>query len=142
MFERRGEFHIFDGADHFFKPGQSLTRFDKFIPTFDDSLRSRRKTNGMVEVKITKDQTDFSFIDIGGRKSERKKWRTYYHLMDAVIYVVSLSEFDQYCYENEKKKRFEDSTELFESIVNDPEFRNVPILVVFNVSHLFDSTNT
>ena len=34
-------------------------------------------------------------IDVGGQRSERKKWLNCFDSVQAIIYVVALSEYDQ-----------------------------------------------
>jgi hypothetical protein len=51
--------------------------------------------------------------------------------MRMVIYVISLSEYNQSTYENENIRRFEDSLTLFESFVSIEELKNIPWLIIF-----------
>ena len=38
-----------------------------------------------------------NLIDVGGQRSERKKWALIFRTVQAVIFVASLIEFDQVC---------------------------------------------
>lgn len=53
-----------------------LTRIGKpdWIPTDQDILRSRQRTTGIVETDFTVDGINFRLVDVGGQRTERKKW--------------------------------------------------------------------
>jgi hypothetical protein len=61
------------------------------------------------------------------------KWKNVIEKNDMrmVIYVISLSEYNQSTYENENIRRFEDSLTLFESFVSIEELKNIPWLIIF-----------
>uniref|UniRef100_A0A8C5JZR2 Uncharacterized protein n=1 Tax=Jaculus jaculus TaxID=51337 RepID=A0A8C5JZR2_JACJA len=45
-----------------------------YIPTQQDVLRTRVKTTGIVETHFTFKDLHFKMFDVGGQRSERKKW--------------------------------------------------------------------
>jgi hypothetical protein len=45
-----------------------------YIPTEQDMLRARVKTTGISEIEFIIDGTKFKMVDVGGQRSERKKW--------------------------------------------------------------------
>lgn len=47
----------------------------------------------------------FSIVDVGGQKSERKKWIHCFENVIALIYLASLSEYDQCLEENDQEVR-------------------------------------
>lgn len=65
----------FDGAEHFILP-ETLERLLKvdYVPTEDDILRSRRKTTGVFYNTIKNGSLNYVITDVGGQRSERKKW--------------------------------------------------------------------
>jgi len=54
-----------------------------------------------------------------------------------IIFCVSLSEYNQLCYEDETKNRTKESLELFEKIVNDVTLTNYPLFLVFTKKDVF-----
>jgi guanine nucleotide-binding protein G(i) subunit alpha len=134
QFAKRFNLHVFDGAPHFFKT-ETLQRLDPLIynPSFEDVLYCRRKTTGVVEAVAKIPNYSFHFLDVGGQRSERKKWNKRFGSVDALIFVVSLSEFDQMCYEDEETRRLDDSMDLFDQTINSTQFTETPIIIFFNV---------
>ena len=72
----------------------------EYTPTNDDILRARLKTIGAVEHKFTIDTKgssprDWLVYDVGGARTQRAVWVPYFDAVDAIIFIVSLSSFDQ-----------------------------------------------
>ena len=47
----------------------------------------------------------YKLFDVGGQRSKRKKWIHYFKNVTALVFLVSLSEYDQMLYENESVVR-------------------------------------
>ena len=67
-----------------------------------------------------------SMYDVGGQRNERKKWIHCFDDVTAVIFVASLSEYDQVLYEDNTVNRMEEAVTLFSDIANS---RSVPVWV-------------
>ena len=76
-------------------------------------------------------------IDVGGQRTERKKWIGHFENVDAILYICSLSEFDQKCYEDEITNRMKESLELFASYINSKYFEGSLIYLVLNKQDIF-----
>jgi len=136
----RTEFHIFDGAEYFFSDLARL-KPPKYVPNTQDALRCRRKTTGMIEFTCTpkiegKGETVFKIVDVGGQRNERKKWPSFYEGITALIFVCSLNEFDQLCYEDDTTNRMIESIDLFDENTNGA-FRDRPVILFLNKIDLF-----
>ena len=44
-------------------------------------------------------------VDVGGQRSERKKWLNCFENVTSLIFLVALSEYDQVLYESDKEVR-------------------------------------
>ena len=64
------------------------------MPTVDDVLRTRVKTTGIVETTFTYKSLHFRLVDVGGQRSERRKWIHCFEQVTAIIFCVALSEYD------------------------------------------------
>ena len=48
-----------------------------------------------METSFTRGDLLISLIDVGGQRSERKKWLHCFDSVDAVLFVVAMSEYDE-----------------------------------------------
>jgi len=76
-------------------------------------------------------------IDVGGQKSERRKWLHIFADIDAFIYCVSLSEYDVFLRENVNKNRMEDAVEEFEKLCNNKILKQTSTILFLNKQDLF-----
>lgn len=74
---------------------------------------------------------------MGGQRNERKKWIHCFENVKAVIFVCSLSEYNQKCYEDDTTNRMRESLMLFDDISNNKFFQTTPIILLFNKEDLF-----
>jgi GTPase SAR1 family protein len=136
MFERRYDYHVFDGAQYFFANLERI-RPPNFTPTAEDILRCRRKTTGIIEISFNYKGFTFKLFDVGGQRNERKKWIHCFESVSAVIFVASLSDYDQKCYEDDVTNRMMESLDLFDEIVNGNWFKNTTIMLFLNKTDVF-----
>ena len=118
---------------------QDLTRISSrsYIPTETDVLRSQRRTRGIQVDEYVVEGTDFEIYDVGGQRSERKKWMNCFDVVNAVIFVAALSEYDQMLSESKSTNRMMESLNLFESIVKNAHFAHIPIMLFLNKKDVF-----
>jgi guanine nucleotide-binding protein G(i) subunit alpha len=82
-YARSAEFQLNDSAGYYFDEVTRLSAPD-YMPTEQDVLRSRAKTTGIIETEFQIEGTNFQVVDVGGQRSERKKWM---HCFQDVTYV-------------------------------------------------------
>ncbi|KAL3209092.1 hypothetical protein MRX96_038382 [Rhipicephalus microplus] len=77
-------------------PFENMDRLcsEKYMPTPRDVLRARVRTNGIIETHFKIDDIVFRMFDVGGQRSERRKWIQCFDDVKAVLYVVALSGYD------------------------------------------------
>lgn len=56
---------------------------------------ARTKTTGIYETRVKIDDFNMHIFDVGGVRSERKKWIHCFPEVDAIIFVVDLGCYDQ-----------------------------------------------
>lgn len=106
----------------FFEHAKRIAEAD-FIPNEADVLRARTKTTGIYDTRFTMGQLSIqydiphcfvgfffflllcsisfiltwvlSMFDVGGQRSERKKWIHCFENVTSIIFCVALSEYDQ-----------------------------------------------
>lgn len=76
-------------------------------------------------------------FDVGGQRSERKKWIHCFEAVKSIIFCVSLSEYDQVLLEESRQNRMMESLVLFESVVNSRWFLRTTIILFLNKIDVF-----
>ena len=108
-----------------------------YIPDEQDILRTRAKTSGIVETKFTIDPLSINLYDVGGQRSERKKWIHCFEGVTSVIFVIGLTEYNQVLLEDPSVNRLSESIQLFDSVVNSRWFLRSSIIFFMNKTDLF-----
>jgi len=83
------------------------------------------------------DNIDFEMYDVGGQRSERRKWIDCFDQVTAVIFVAALSEYDQTLAEAKRTNRMVEALELFRSVCNNRAFSNTSIMLFLNKRDIF-----
>jgi guanine nucleotide-binding protein G(i) subunit alpha len=78
-----------------------------YLPNDQDILRSRVKTTGITETMFSVGELTYRLFDVGGQRSERKKWIHCFENVTALVFLVALSEYDQMLYEDESVNRMQ-----------------------------------
>ena len=101
---RSREFQLNDSAVYYFGAVDRMAD-RRYMPTDQDILRSRVKTTGITETAFKIGELTYKLFDVGGQRSERKKWIHCFENVTALVFLVSLSEYDQMLYEDESVVR-------------------------------------
>ncbi|CAH8444109.1 unnamed protein product [Schistosoma guineensis] len=136
-FKRSREYQLNDSASYFFNSLDRLAKHD-YIPTDQDVLRTRVKTTGIQETQFSYKKIEFRLVDVGGQRSERKKWIHCFQDVTAIIFVVALSEYDLGLAEDQTTNRMVESMNLFDSICNNSWFTETSLLLFLNKRDLFE----
>eukprot|EP00761_Pharyngomonas_kirbyi_P006949 gb/GECH01006958.1/.p1 GENE.gb/GECH01006958.1/~~gb/GECH01006958.1/.p1 ORF type:complete len:355 (+),score=52.28 gb/GECH01006958.1/:1-1065(+) len=136
-YQRRSEFQLYDSCAYFMSDLDRLAAPD-YVPKQDDVLRCRVKTVGITEMELQLKGTNFRIVDVGGQRNERRKWIHAFDNVTAIIFVVSLSEYDQNLFEDNKMNRMQEALLLFDEICNNRYFKNTSVIVFFNKKDLFE----
>ncbi|CAI9715898.1 nucleotide-binding G(o) subunit alpha [Octopus vulgaris] len=136
-FGRSNEYQLNDSAKYFLDDLDRLGAKD-YMPTEQDILRTRVKTTGIVEVHFAFKNLNFKLFDVGGQRSERKKWIHCFEDVTAIIFCVAMSEYDQVLHEDETTNRMQESLKLFDSICNNKWFTDTSIILFLNKKDLFE----
>ncbi|KAJ3013820.1 UNVERIFIED_CONTAM: hypothetical protein HDU68_000527 [Siphonaria sp. JEL0065] len=109
-----------------------------FHPTNDDILNARVTTTGVSETKFNVDGVTLVIYDVGGQRSERRKWAQFFDNVQAIIFIIAVSAYDQVCMEDEETNRLVESMNLFGSICNHPLFKALDMVLFLNKIDLFE----
>jgi len=133
---RDKQYQLNDCASYFF---DNVTRYigDNFVPTPDDVLRVRVRTTGIQEAEFKFDDIEIKMLDVGGQRSERRKWIHCFDQVTAVMFCVAMSEYDQSLREDARQNRMKESLSLFDEVCNSVWFRHTSFILFLNKTDLF-----
>jgi len=134
---RSREYQLNDSAAYYMDALDRLCDHN-YVPTEQDVLHTRVKTTGIIETAFEYKSLHFTLIDVGGQRSERKKWIHCFQDVTAIIFCVGLSAYDQVLAEDEETNRMRESLKLFESICNNPFFSKTSMILFLNKKDLFE----
>jgi len=127
---------VHDSAPYFFGNVDRITS-PGYVPNSQDVLHSRARTTGIAEIQFFIDGVRFRMMDVGGQRSERKKWIHCFQDVTALIFCVAMSEYDLKLYEDDGVNRMQESMMLFEEICNCQWFLETAIILFLNKVDLF-----
>eukprot|EP00123_Amoebidium_parasiticum_P007981 comp18497_c2_seq1/m.19875 comp18497_c2_seq1/g.19875 ORF comp18497_c2_seq1/g.19875 comp18497_c2_seq1/m.19875 type:complete len:355 (-) comp18497_c2_seq1:375-1439(-) len=130
-FERANEYQLNDNADYFFDNIDTVAG-DGYIPSEQDIIRLRIQTTGIFETKFQVGQMIFHMFDVGGQRSERRKWLLCFSEVTAILFVIAISSYDQCLREDSTTNRLKEALTLFESIWNNKYLKSVSIILLQN----------
>ncbi|KAG6827076.1 guanine nucleotide-binding protein subunit alpha [Tricholoma furcatifolium] len=136
MNEHSSNFYLMDSASYFFSEVLRIGT-PGYIPNVTDVLRARRKTFGISEERFTMDTLSIHMFDVGGQRSERKKWIHCFESVTSIIFCTALSEYDQVLLEEKSQNRMSESLVLFESVINSRWFIRTSIILFLNKIDVF-----
>ncbi|GAA5921845.1 hypothetical protein JCM1841_005563 [Sporobolomyces salmonicolor] len=129
-------FQLNDSAQYFF---EAMPRIGQpgYLPSDQDILRARVRSTGIVEEVFNINKQKLRVFDVGGQRSERKKWIHCFEGVSVLTFVAALSEYDQTLYEDESVNRLVESTTLWESIASSRWFEKSSFVLLLNKTDLF-----
>ncbi|KAL1921689.1 uncharacterized protein VTP21DRAFT_10331 [Calcarisporiella thermophila] len=136
LLERQSDFYLMDSAPYFVSEIRRLGAID-YIPTQDDVLRARLRSTGITETRFNIGQLNIHLFDVGGQRSERKKWIHCFECVTSIIFCVALSEYDQVLLEESAQNRMVESLVLFESVINSRWFLRSSVILFLNKFDIF-----
>lgn len=135
-FTRSSEYHLHDCAQYYMENISRLCQ-DNYLPTITDVLMSRVETTGILETVFSIQDIVFRLVDVGGLRSERRKWFHCFEGVTAILFCVALSEYDLKLYEDNHTNRMLESLQLFKEIIHNKWFPTTPVILFLNKQDLF-----
>eukprot|EP01084_Bolivina_argentea_P078229 141925_1 len=112
-------------------------RNEGYLPSNQDILLCRRKTTGLHEQQFEMKGDIMHIIDVGGQQSQRRKWIHCFEYVVAVIFIASLSCYDEILEEDLEENTMSDQIDLFDNICNNPSLESVAMILFLNKTDLF-----
>ncbi|XP_076648628.1 G protein alpha q subunit isoform X1 [Halictus rubicundus] len=136
-YDRRREYQLTDSAKYYLMEIDRVAAPD-YLPTEQDILRVRVPTTGIIEYPFDLAEIRFRMVDVGGQRSERRKWIHCFENVTSIIFLVALSEYDQILFESENENRMEESKALFKTIITYPWFQHSSVILFLNKKDLLE----
>ncbi|CAB1318070.1 unnamed protein product [Coregonus sp. 'balchen'] len=136
-YERRREYQLSDSTKYYLSDLDRIAA-PSYLPTLQDILRVRVPTTGIIEYPFDLKTVIFRLVDVGGQRSERRKWIHCFERVTSIIFLVALSEYDQVLYESANVNRLEESKALFTTIITYPWFQESSIILFLNKTDLLE----
>ena len=157
-YARRREYQITDSTQYYLSDIDRIAHPD-YLPTQQDILRVRLPTSGIFEYPFELDKIRFRIVDVGGQRSERRKWIHSFENVTSIIFFSALSEFDQVLLESAKEvnslfrtsfivenlnffsnfqNRLEESKLLFNVIITSKWFERSSFILFLNKKDLLE----
>ncbi|XP_068606337.1 guanine nucleotide-binding protein subunit alpha-13b [Brachionichthys hirsutus] len=136
-YDRRREFQLGESVKYFLDNLEKLGQLD-YLPSQQDILLARKPTKGIHEYVFEIKNVPFKMVDVGGQRSERRRWFECFDSVTSILFLVSSSEYDQVLMEDRQTNRLSESLNIFETIVNNRVFSNVSIILFLNKTDLLE----
>merc|ERR1712110_409019 len=102
-----------------------------------DILRVRVPTTGIIEYPFDLEEIRFRMVDVGGQRSERRKWIHCFEDVSSIIFIASLAEYNLSLVEDSAVNRLEESTALFHTMLRNPWLRQSSMILFLNKKDIF-----
>eukprot|EP00466_Bigelowiella_natans_P006641 jgi/Bigna1/147074/aug1.128_g21782 len=141
--KRRSEFWLLESFDFLMKNMERIAAPD-YQPTEEDVVTARVRTTGIVKTTFEQkvlgdpDTVNYQVVDVGGQRSERKKWLNLFSDVSAVLFVSNLAGYNKRLFEDQNANRMTESLGLFEQICKEKAFEGIPIYLILNKKDLFE----
>ncbi|KAK5135884.1 hypothetical protein LTR08_004534 [Meristemomyces frigidus] len=155
--KKGNEYALHDNLTYYFNDIDRLFAKD-YLPTDQDILRARLRTTGISETVFDTGNLTYRMFDVGGQRSERKKWIHVFDNVQVVLFLVAISGYDHVLVEdrngvsqddtiyeewdgreliNVKQNQMHEALMLFESIANSKYFEKSALILFLNKTDLF-----
>lgn len=111
---------------------------DNYIPTNKDMLFMKKSTTGVYESSIKFHGYIFRMVEVGGQRSERRKWIHCFEDVDSTIFLASLAEYDMNLLEDSSINRLKESIALFKTLLKTKIFQTKKIFLFLTKVDIFE----
>ncbi|KAI3361757.1 hypothetical protein L3Q82_002100 [Scortum barcoo] len=125
-YNRKREYQLSDSTKYYLNDLDRIADAS-YLPTQQDVLRVRVPTTGIIEYPFHLENVVFRMVDVGGQRSERRKWIHCFENVTSVMFLVALSE-----------NRMEESMALFQTIITSEWFVASSIMLFLNKVDLLE----
>eukprot|EP01124_Arcella_intermedia_P003358 TRINITY_DN1183_c0_g1_i1.p1 TRINITY_DN1183_c0_g1~~TRINITY_DN1183_c0_g1_i1.p1 ORF type:complete len:368 (-),score=69.60 TRINITY_DN1183_c0_g1_i1:110-1129(-) len=136
VYKKRGQHYQLNDTTEYFMSNIDRINEKNFMPTEEDVLRVRVRSTGIEEAEFTFDKKVFKVIDVGGQRSERRKWIHCFDGVSAVLFCASLADYDLPLREDPRQNRLTEAISLFGEVCNSETFLQRTLIFFLNKTDL------
>jgi guanine nucleotide-binding protein subunit alpha len=122
--------YFYSSLDRLFDPS--------YQPSEQDIVQCRARTIGITETTFNLHDHEMLMVDVGGQKSERRKWIHCFQDVTSILFLVSLSGYDQCLVEDKDANQMQDAMTIWDSICHSQWFKQTSIILFLNKNDLFE----
>jgi transposase-like protein len=108
-----------------------------YEPTNDDILNLRTVTQSVSDTVFTVGTNRIHVFDVSGLKHHRKSWLSYFDCCHSILFVASLSSYDQTLVEDPTINRMSDALVLFDQMSNHPLLSKIDFILFLNKRDIY-----
>jgi len=101
-------------------------------------MRAKQKTTGINQIEVEHKGSTIVLVDVGGQRSERRKWFSLFDGVNTAIFLVALDEYDMVCEEDGQTNRLTESLTLWSEMTDLAIFRPPSWILFLNKWDLFE----
>ncbi|KAL4995373.1 G-protein alpha subunit-domain-containing protein [Aspergillus recurvatus] len=117
-----------DGLEYFVNAIDRITD-SGYKPSFEDTMWCYTKSTGGIITRYFNRASQVLFCDIGGSRSERKKWPYFARGASKIFYFVDTGSYSQQLAEENAANRLEEERDLFTNVCLSEHFRHSEIVL-------------
>ncbi|XP_040038714.2 guanine nucleotide-binding protein G(q) subunit alpha [Gasterosteus aculeatus] len=136
-FGLKRKYQLSDSAKYFLDDVQRISDAS-YMPTEQDVLRVRVPTTGVTEYPFDMEDAVFRMVDVGGQRSERRKWIHCFEEVTSVLFLAAISEYDEVLLESVRENRLEESLALFWVIITTKWLQQASVILFLNKMDLLE----
>ncbi|KAI0915678.1 hypothetical protein AcW1_003785 [Taiwanofungus camphoratus] len=109
----------------------------EYEPSDEDVVRARLRTMGVQEYRFKFERgqeagREWIIYDVGGARSSRHAWYSYFDDINALIFLAPISCFDERLAEDRRVNRLQDSLLLWKAVCSAKLLQNVQMILFLN----------
>ncbi|KAJ3443520.1 guanine nucleotide-binding protein g(o) subunit alpha [Anaeramoeba flamelloides] len=131
VYTKRSELQIPENAGYYFDKIEEISQ-ENYFPSDSDILNCRIPTVGVKVMNFEIEGIPWKIVDVGGQRSERRKWINQFSDVTLLLYVVSTSGYTQLLYEDENINRLKESFELYKKTIKSTHFKKKNCIILLN----------
>ncbi|KAI0635319.1 G-alpha-domain-containing protein [Trametes polyzona] len=141
----REEGVVIDDPASFFLSHADRVMQNNYEPTLDDILRARLQTIGVeehhmiMETEGAENGQHWIFYDVGGARSQRASWVSFFDDVNAIIFLCSTAGFNENLVEDRSVNRLMDSFSTWKTVCSSRLLATVQFILLLNKTDLLDS---